>query len=95
MQKFVLTTIAIHNYLRLADHAVYTPVGFVNSQASSGEIRPGEWRRIVDDVGMSSIPNVCGSRYANTAIAMREVVKNYVNGETGNMECQWDHVRRS
>ena len=52
MQKFVLTTIALHNYLRLADHAVYTPVGFVNSQASSGEIRPGEWRRIVDDVGV-------------------------------------------
>ena len=61
-ESYVLATIALHNYLRLTDNAVYAPVGFVDSQASSGEIRSGEWRRIVDDVsGMTSIPNICGS----------------------------------
>ena len=60
-EGYVLATIALHNYLRLTDNAVYTPVGFVDSQALSGEIRPGEWRRILDDVGgMSSVPNVRG-----------------------------------
>ena len=60
-ESYVLATVALHNYLRLTDNAVYTPVGFVDSQASSCEIQPGEWYRIVDDVtGMSSIPNVCG-----------------------------------
>ena len=44
-ESYVLATIALHNYLRLTDNAVYTPVGFVDLQASSGEIRPGEWRR--------------------------------------------------
>ena len=44
-ESYVLATIALHNYLRLTDNAVYTPVGFVDSQASNGEIRPGEWRR--------------------------------------------------
>ena len=63
-ESYVLATIALHNYLRLADNAVNTLVDSVDSQASIGEIRPGEWRRIVDDVaGMSSIPNVRGSRY--------------------------------
>ena len=86
-EGYVLATITLHNYLRLTDNAVYTPVGFVDSQALSGEIRPGEWRRIVDDVtGMSSIPNVRGSRYSNNAIAMREALKDYVNSETGSIE---------
>ena len=48
---------------------MYTPVGFVDLQASSGEIRPGEWRRIVDVAGMSSIRNVRGLPYSNNAIA--------------------------
>ena len=95
-ESYVLATIALHNYLWLTNNALYTLVGFVDSQASSGEIRPGEWRRIVDDVaGMSSIPNVRGSRYSNNAIAMREALKDYVNSETGSIEWQWDHVRRT
>ena len=73
---------------------MYAPVGFVDSQASSGEIRSGEWRRIVDDVsGMSSIPNIRGSWYSNNAV--REALKDYVNSETGSIEWQWDHVRRT
>ena len=68
---------------------MYTPVGFVDSQALCGEIRPGEWRRIVDDVaGISSIPNVRGSRYSNNTIAMREALKDYVNSESGSVEWQ-------
>ena len=30
-ESYVLATIALHNYLRLTDNAVYTPVGFVDS----------------------------------------------------------------
>ena len=75
---------------------MYTLVGFVDSQASSGEIRPGELGRIVDDVaGMSSIPNVRGLRYSNNAIASREALKDYVNSEIESTEWQWGHVRRT
>ena len=71
-ESYVPAIIALQNYLKLADNAVYTPAGFVDSQASGGEILPVEWRRVVDDVaGISSIPNICGSRYSNNAIAMR------------------------
>ena len=62
----------------------------------SGEILPGEWRRIVDDVaGMNSIPNARGLRYSNNATAMREALEDYVNSKTGSTEWQWDHVRRT
>ena len=79
-------------------NTVHTPEGFVDSQTSkgaSGEIRPSEWRRIVDDVaGMSPIPNVRGSWYSNNAISMREAMKHYVNSEIGSVEWEWVHVRR-
>ena len=95
-ESYRLATIALHNYLRLTDNAVYTPVGFVDSQALNGEIRPGVWCQIVDDVaGMSSIPNVCGSQYSNNVIALCEAMKDYVSSETGSIEWQWDHVRRT
>ena len=35
-ESYVLVIILLHNYLTLTDNAVYTPVGFVDSQASSG-----------------------------------------------------------
>ena len=71
----------------MIDNAVYTLVCFVDSQASNGEIRPSKWRHIVDNVtGMSSIPNVRGSRYSNNATGMREALKLYVNKETGSVE---------
>ena len=31
-ESYVLAAIALHNYLRLIDNAVHTPVNFVNSQ---------------------------------------------------------------
>ena len=56
----------------------------------------GDWHRIADDVaGMRFIPNVRGSRYSNNAIAMREALKDYVNGKIGSAEWQQNHVRRT
>ena len=41
-----------------------------------------------DVAGISSIPNVRGSRYSNNTIAMREALKDYVNSESGSVEWQ-------
>ena len=35
-ESYVLVIILLHNYLTLTDNVVFTPVGFVDSQASSG-----------------------------------------------------------
>ncbi len=34
----------LHNYLRLTDNPQYLPSGFVDSEDSSGNIVPGDWR---------------------------------------------------
>lgn len=47
VHKIVQATVCLHSYLRLTDNAMHCPVGFVDSEDSSGEIREGEWRTIV------------------------------------------------
>ena len=42
VESYILAAIC-HNYLRLTENAVYTPVGFVDSK-NAGEVKNGEWK---------------------------------------------------
>ena len=43
-ENHVLATVVLHNFLRLADNAVYKSVAFFDSQALPCEIQSGGWR---------------------------------------------------
>ena len=45
VEKIVLATIALHNYLRQTDNTSYCPNGFIDCERSTSEIIPGHWRR--------------------------------------------------
>ena len=47
VENYVLAALSLHNYLRQTDNAGYCPSGFVDSEDSSGKIKPGEWRSIL------------------------------------------------
>ena len=52
VERIVLACVPVHNYLRLTDNACYSPNGFINSEDNQGDIRSGDWRKIVsNDVG--------------------------------------------
>ena len=42
-----MAALCLHNYLRQTDNAGYCPTGFVDSEDSTGQIKPGEWRSIL------------------------------------------------
>ena len=44
VENHVLATVVLHNFLRLADNAVYKSVVFFDSQALPCEIQSGGWR---------------------------------------------------
>eukprot|EP00794_Sanderia_malayensis_P007639 gene7639-8480_t len=95
VEAYVLETICLHNYLRQTDNAVYCPTGFFDSENGSGEIKPGEWRKIVEGgSGLQTISRVRGSRYANDAIDIREALKEYVCCKAGSFDWQLEYVRR-
>ena len=42
IDKIVLATITLHNYLNQTENAHYTPAGFIDSENSTGEIIAGQ-----------------------------------------------------
>ena len=98
-EKYVLACLALHNYFRLTDNALYTFAGFIDTENDDGEIQPGDWRKVNGENQQSYslllLPNVRGSRYKTDAINMRESIKEYVNSETGSVNWQWEYVRRT
>lgn len=88
----------LHNYLRQTDCATYCPAGFIDSFNSSGDILPGQWRCSVSGDGnngsaIQTLTPPRGSRYSNSAVEVREALKEYVNSDAGAVSWQWDYVR--
>ncbi|KAK3750218.1 hypothetical protein QZH41_015570 [Actinostola sp. cb2023] len=93
-QKIVQATVCLHNYLRQTNCATYCPQGFVDSEDTTGDVKPGEWRREVDGGGTLGPLVPCrGSRHPQYAAKAREVLKQYLNSEHGSVEWQWAYVR--
>ena len=92
VEKYVLATLSLHNYLRQTDNAGYCPAGFVDSEDSSGRIKPGEWRSIVRRDALHSLPRRHNTRFSNNAIKMREGLREYLNS-AGAVPWQLKHVR--
>ena len=77
-ESYILATLALHNYWRLTDNAMYKRQDFVDS-SSNGTIRPGEWRQLVGspkNFTIGSLPNVRGSRCRSDALEMRKAIQN-------------------
>ena len=83
-----------YNYLRQTDNAVYTPVGFVDSESRDGSIKEGEWRSMKgdDEKAFKSINPVRGSRYTKDGLKVRETLTKYVNSENGSVPWQFDYI---
>ena len=94
VEKITLAACILHNYLRLTDNAYYCPVGFVDCELKTGEIRPGDWRNIVQNggTGLFDLPNEKGHRCKESAAQIRNALKDYVNSPTGAVSWQVEHV---
>lgn len=60
--KFTKAAIALHNYLRTEESAVYCPPGFVDGEDGSGNLIPGLWRDGEDPSGLVRIGRVSSNR---------------------------------
>ena len=96
VERFTLACLAMHNYLRLTENASYIPSGFLDSEDSSGNIKPGEWRSIAKDEGaLQNLNPIRGSRYSRDAVSVRNTLVEHVNSEEGSVSWQIDYVRRT
>ena len=97
VENYTLACLALHNYLRQTDNAMYTPQGFVDSENKDGQIKKGEWRslRRNEENAFVKVNPVRGSRYSTDALQLRKTLTEYVNSEEGAVPWQLDYVRRT
>ena len=92
-------TLCLHNYLRQTDNATYCPVGFIDSEDSTGNIVPGEWRNIVkkdsNSGALQNLRKARGCRINTSVIVIRDELKDYLNSEEEQVPWQWQHVRKN
>ena len=55
VEKSILATIVLHNYLRQTDNVCFTPNGFLDSKDNSGDIVTGQWRSILDGHSLQNV----------------------------------------
>ena len=94
----VKATICLHNFLRQSNSTGYCSAGFVDTYDSTGEIREGEWRRMLGNRGnggllLNDVAPVRGSRPSKSAVEVRDLIKQHVNSFVGCVPWQWNHVR--
>ena len=47
IESIIKAAICLHSYLQITANATYILQGFVDSEDSTGDMQPGEWRNIV------------------------------------------------
>ena len=93
VDMIVKACLCLHNYLRLTDNAQYVPSGFVDSEDSSGEIIPGDWRSLVNTGALlSTSTGHAFNRSSASAKATRELFVKYVNSQEGSLSWQQAYV---
>ena len=94
VEKIVLACIALHNYLRQADSARYTPSGFIDSEDSTGTIKKGLWREEANNGTFQDIGIVRPRKYKSCAADKRETLAKYFVSEECSFPWQLDYIRR-
>ena len=87
--KIVLTTIALHNYLRSRAEGRYIPPDSIDREDCSGIVNAGSWRHEVSGGQVTSIPNSRKGRQPQRAEEVREQLCLYFNGP-GQIPWQWN-----
>ena len=93
----IKAAVCLHNYLRQTNNAYYCPAGFVDSQDCTGQIQPGKWRSIVDCLrngALRPLPHPRGTRYPQSAVIVKNLMKRYFNSEHGNGIMSMDKVSK-
>ena len=95
-KTYALACIALHNYLCQTNNPSYCTNSFIDCKDSTGDIKEGEWRKIVmeNKGALANLHNVRGSRYKDDAVNMHCCLMRYLNGE-GRVDWQLNHVRRT
>ena len=94
VEKNILETTALHNYLRQADSVCYTPNNFLKREDNSGDIVVGQWRSILDGHSLQNVRPIRNQQCTRTTTETREALANYLATD-GSVSSQLDYIRQT
>ena len=96
VRNYVMACLCLHNYLRLTENSLYCPKGFVDVRSRSGDIKEGDWRKLIggNDGLLAPLKKAKGGHKKETAKSVRENLKDYFNNVDA-LSWQITHVRRT
>lgn len=84
----VQACLILHNFLMMKKDGIYNPPGFLNTEDAVGNVRPGDWRNLVDDSVRHTGRDPCTRSSTLQAREVRNVLKEYFFSE-GAVSFQW------
>ena len=93
MNKVVMATIALHNYLRSKAEGRYILPDSIDRVDCNGVVNEGSSRREVSGGKVKSVPNSQKGRQSQRAEGMRDKLCLYFNGP-GQIPWQWNVILR-
>ena len=74
----------------------YTPQGFIDVEGFDGAIKEGDWRNIIKhDSALNSFTKAKGGKVSYGAKVVQSSLKAYLISAVGQVEWQWDYIKRS
>ncbi|XP_065679092.1 putative nuclease HARBI1 [Hydra vulgaris] len=93
IENIIKAAICLHNYLKLNDSIHYVPSGFADLETNSGELIPGDWRKIALKSNVLNIlPQCISNRYSTDASTVRLTLTEYFNHPSGSLSWQHNYV---
>ena len=97
VQRYTMACVCLHNYHCQTDNARYLSTGFVDCENSLGNIKPGEWRTIVQMDGCNGLLAMGARRHGRTgnlSMEMRDALKDYFVSNEGKLDWQEEYINR-
>ena len=95
VDNITMACTCLHNYLRLTKNPQYLPSRFIDSEDSTGNTVPGNWRAEVQGGNGAVKPANIGRTFHRTSLCakeIREMFHKYFNGEEGSLPWQKSHI---
>ncbi|XP_004211074.1 uncharacterized protein LOC101235107 [Hydra vulgaris] len=93
IENIIKASICLDNYLKLNDSIHYVPSGFADLETNSGELIPGEWRKIaLEGNALNILPRCISNQYATDASTVRLTLTEYFNDPSGSLSWQHNYV---
>ena len=96
VQLIIEVCFSLHNYLQTTQLSSYTLQDFIDVEGFDGAIKEGNWRNIIKhDSALNSFTKAQVGKVSYDSKIVQSSLKDHLNSAVGQVEWQWDYIKRA